>query len=76
MAAAIVERRNARRPIWVTSSNVAASEGKKTGEGTMMSAPEPAGNPVTVADPPEAQTKTPATTQVVSDIRKTGKIQY
>jgi hypothetical protein len=49
---------NARGPIWVTSS-VAASEGKKTEEGTMISTPEAPSNLVAVADPAEAQTLTP-----------------
>jgi hypothetical protein len=49
---------NARGPIWVTYS-VAASEGKKTEEGTTISTSEPPSNSVAVADPPEAQTLTP-----------------
>jgi hypothetical protein len=49
---------NARWPIWVTSS-VAASEGKKTEEGTTISTPESPSNSVAVDDPPEAQTPTP-----------------
>jgi hypothetical protein len=48
--------------IWMTSS-VAASEGKKTDEGTIMSLPGPESNMVAVADPPEAETLTPATTE-------------
>jgi hypothetical protein len=49
-------------PTWVTRS-AAASEGKKTDEGTMMWPPEAKSNPLVVADPPEAQTLTPATTK-------------
>jgi hypothetical protein len=58
---------NAREPIWVTYS-IAASEGKKTEEGMMMSTPEPPSNSVAVADPTEAQNLTPAMTEEASDI--------
>jgi hypothetical protein len=50
------------RLIWVTRS-AAVSEGKKTGEGTMMWPPEVKPNRLVVADSPEAQTLTPATTK-------------
>jgi hypothetical protein len=58
---------NAGRPTSVTRS-VADSEGKKTDDGTMTQPPEPKPNPMAVADPPEAQTSTPATTKRASDI--------
>jgi hypothetical protein len=50
------------RSTWVTRS-AAASQGKKTDEATMMWPPEAIPNPLVVADPPEAQTLTPATTK-------------
>jgi hypothetical protein len=50
------------RPTWVTRS-AAASEGKKTDEGTMMWPPEAKSNPSVVADPPQAQILTPAATK-------------
>jgi hypothetical protein len=49
-------------PTWVTRS-AAASEGKKIGEGTIIWSPEAKPNPLVVADPPEAQALTPATTE-------------
>jgi hypothetical protein len=58
---------NAQWPSWVTP-NVAASRGKRTTEGRMMWRPELKPNPMAVADPPEAQTSTPATTKRASDI--------
>jgi hypothetical protein len=63
---------NAQRWSCATRS-VAASEGKKTEKGTMTSLPEPEANLVTVADPPEAKTSTPATTKQSSDIGPTAK---
>jgi hypothetical protein len=48
--------------------SVAAREGKKTDEGTMMWLSEPKLNPMAVTDPPEAQTSTRATTKRASDI--------
>jgi hypothetical protein len=62
-------------PIRMTSG-VATSEEKKTEEGTVMSLPEPEYNPVAVADPPEAQTLTPATTERVSDILTNCRIYF
>jgi hypothetical protein len=53
--------------------NVAASEGKKTDEGTIMRPPERKPNPMTVADPLGARTWTPATTKQASDIVTTAK---
>jgi hypothetical protein len=69
MTALIAAPENAPPSIWVTFC-VAAREGKKTEQGTMMSLPKHKSNPVAVADPPEAQiltltltlTLTPATT--------------
>jgi hypothetical protein len=58
---------NALWPIWVTFS-VAASEGKKTEEGTMMLTHELLRNLATVADPPEAKALKPETTERASDI--------
>jgi hypothetical protein len=58
---------NPRGPIWMTSS-VAASEGKKTEEGMTMSTPEPPSNWVALADPPEGQNLTPATTKEAAAI--------
>jgi hypothetical protein len=62
----IALRLDLKRLIWVTSS-VAAREGKKTEEGTMMSPSqresESKSNPTTVADRPDAQILTPATTE-------------
>jgi hypothetical protein len=54
-------------PSWVMLS-VMVSDGKKTKEGTMLWPPEPKPNWVTVADPPEVQTPTPATTKQAFDI--------
>jgi hypothetical protein len=48
------------------TSSVTASEEKKAEEGTMMPPPEPKSNLAAVADPPEAQTLTPAMTERVS----------
>jgi hypothetical protein len=62
-------------PIWVTSS-VAASEGKRTEEGTITSTPELASKLATVADPPEAEASTPETTEHSSDIRTNCKISF
>jgi hypothetical protein len=45
------------------TSCVAVSEGKNAEEGTMISVPETESNPVAVADPSEAQTLTPVTTE-------------
>jgi hypothetical protein len=47
------------------TSSAATSDEKKTEEGTVMSPPEPESNPAAVADPPKAQTLTPATTERV-----------
>jgi predicted aconitase len=55
-----------------TTCSAAASEGKKTEEGTMMSWPE--SNTVAVANPPEEQTMTPATTERASDIMTNRKL--
>jgi hypothetical protein len=66
---------NAERPIRVTFS-ATASEGKKTDEGTMISPSEPQYNSVVVADPPEAQTATPAATEQTSDILTNSKIWH
>jgi hypothetical protein len=49
------------RPTWVTRSGT-VSEGKKTDEETMMWPPEAKLNLLVFADPPGAQTLTPATT--------------
>jgi hypothetical protein len=43
-------------------------QGKKSDEGTMMLPPTPKFNPAAVADSPQAQTLTPATTKKASDI--------
>jgi hypothetical protein len=50
--------------------SAAAGEGKKTDEGAMMPLLESnsKSDPVTVADPRETQSLTPATTNEVSDI--------
>jgi hypothetical protein len=64
---------NAQDPIWVTYSG-AASEGKKTDEGTIMSTPESLSKPVAVANPPEAQTPAPARIEDASDILTNCKI--
>jgi hypothetical protein len=66
---------NAQRPTWVARS-VADSEGKKTDEGTMMPPPEPKRNPMAVADPPEAETSTAATTKRESDILVNWRIPF
>jgi hypothetical protein len=66
---------NAPPPSWVTHS-VADSEGKRRDEGTMIQPPEPKPNRVIVADPPEAQTSTPATTKLASDILVNWKISF
>jgi hypothetical protein len=66
---------NAGGPIRMTSS-VATSEEKKTDEGTVMSPSEAELNPATVADPPEAQTPTPAMTERISAILTNCKIYY
>jgi hypothetical protein len=58
---------NTRPPSRVTAS-VTASEGKKTDEGTMMLPSTAEYNPATVAESPETQTLTPATTKEASDI--------
>jgi hypothetical protein len=60
---------------WVTPS-VAASEGKKTDEGTMMWPREPEPNAVAVVDPSEAQTLMHATTKEASDILTNCKISF
>jgi hypothetical protein len=44
---------NAPRPTWLTPT-VAASEGKRTDEGTIIPLPELKTNPAAVADPLEA----------------------
>jgi hypothetical protein len=64
---------NAREPIWVTYSGV-ASEGKKTDEGTIMSTPGSLSKPVAVANPPEAQSPTPARIEDASDTLTDRKI--
>jgi hypothetical protein len=50
--------------------SAATGEGKKTDEGTVMPRPEPnsKSDPVAVADPPETETLTLATTKEASDI--------
>jgi hypothetical protein len=58
---------NARPPSRVTAS-VPASQGKKTDEGTTMLKSTPESNPVAVAELPETQTLTSATTKEASDI--------
>jgi hypothetical protein len=75
MALLIAAPRNARGPIWVTSS-VAASEGKKTEEGTIISTNEPKSlsNSVAIVNPPDAQILTPPTTEEASDILTNCKI--
>jgi hypothetical protein len=65
----------ARGPNWVTFS-VAASEGKKTHDRTMMWPAERKSNAAAVADPPEAQTSTPATTNQLSDILSNCSISF
>jgi hypothetical protein len=60
--------RNGKLPIRVTLS-VAANEGKKTDEGTTMAPAECGSNSVAVADLPETQSLTPATTKEASDIQ-------
>jgi hypothetical protein len=47
---------------------VAARKGKKTEEGTMMWPLRAESSPMAIADSPEAQTLTPATTKEGSDI--------
>jgi hypothetical protein len=47
----------------LSHSSAAVSEGKETDEGTMMWPPEAKPNRSAVADPPEAQTLTPAMTK-------------
>jgi hypothetical protein len=64
---------NAQRKIWVTF-RVAVNEGKQTEEGTMTSTPERLSHFVAAADPPEAQTLTPVTTEEASDILTNCKI--
>jgi hypothetical protein len=54
--------------------SVVASEGKKTDERTMIWPLEAELDLMTVADPPEAQTLTRATTKLASDILKNCKI--
>jgi hypothetical protein len=56
------------------TASVLASKGKKTDEGTMMLPSEPKSNPATVAESPETQTLTPATTKEASDILINSKI--
>jgi hypothetical protein len=64
------------------TSSVAAREGKKTEEGTMTSPSQreaesqSKSNPITVADPSEAQILTPATTEHSSYILTNRKIWY
>jgi hypothetical protein len=58
---------NTQPSICVTTS-VPASQGKKTDEGTMMSTSTAKSNPATVAEWPETQILTPATTKEASDI--------
>jgi hypothetical protein len=43
--------------------SIAASDRKKTEDGTMMPPPKAESNPMTVADRPKAQTLTTATTE-------------
>jgi hypothetical protein len=49
------------RPTWATH-NAAASEEKKTDDGTMMWPSEAKSNPWVAAEPPDAQTLAPSTT--------------
>jgi hypothetical protein len=56
--------------------DAAASEVKKTDEGTMTWLLELEPNPRAVADRPDAQTLTPATTQQVSHILTNCKILF
>jgi hypothetical protein len=60
---------NMPRPSLVTS-NVAASEGKNSDEGTMIwpFEHESESNPVAAADPPETQSLTPAMTKGAPDL--------
>jgi hypothetical protein len=50
------------------TASVPASQGEKTDEGTMMLKSTPESNPVAVAELPETQTLTPATTKEATDI--------
>jgi hypothetical protein len=77
MTAVIAAPKNARESICVTFS-VAASDGKKNEQGTMMLLPKHDSNPVAVADPPETQilTPTPATTEEAPLILTNCKIQH
>jgi hypothetical protein len=74
IAPVIVEHRNTRGQISVTST-VAASKGKKTEEEMTMSTSEHFSSSVAVADLPQAQTVTLATTEQASDILTTCKIE-
>jgi hypothetical protein len=64
---------NAEGPSWVKLS-VAASEGKKTDEGTIIPLPELPLNRTAVADPLELQTSTSAKTTRAFDILTNCKI--
>jgi hypothetical protein len=55
---------------------VAASEGKKIEEGTIMSKFELVSNSVAVADPPEARSLNTATSKQVADIPTSCRIEY
>lgn len=64
-----------RSPNCVTPS-VAASEGKKTDEGTRRCRRQAKSNPVAVADPPEGQTLTPVRAKWATDMMIDCKTEF